>query len=539
MVASFLVLLHRTDAQDVSHASQQIPGTIDQNAQEGDETAYGLALWPIPSKDPNDPLLWPASKKYTILFLVSAYSFLANSSLFGASVYVNYLAVRFNKTPDETSRLVTYPNLLFGLGSLVFVPLYHRLGRRPVMLMSLIIYNTGLLGCALSNSYDTLLALRIVHGFGSSVCEALPAQAVTDIFFLHERGKALSWYTFTGSLGALPASYMLGTKGSYRNFFWTEFAIGATLFVATFFFFEETMYFRQSNPPQTLPTEVNESGGKGDDEQLEFKNEVTDNEPSQLRRKSWVQQLKVIDRIDRGSPIIMMIVRSFTYYIVPPVFWVCSTYGMVIGLAGLVFTSTFPVIVAAPPYNWPVENIGLISLAGLVGYFAAAGPFSTVPDILAAFLTRRNKGIREAEFRLWCLVPVFFVSPAALILYAYSAEKHFHWAALVVAIGLFQFGAFFYLTYTLAYALDAYEANIPEMLIAMNIGKQSISFGFGFGALEWIAKHGYIRVVGGIFCGVLVINNLATVIFLLWGKPLRKWFSDTWLAKLHRRNIRE
>jgi len=39
------------------------------------------------------------------------------------------------------------------------------------------------------------MGFRMVHGFGSSVCEALPAQAVADVFFLHERGKALGWYT--------------------------------------------------------------------------------------------------------------------------------------------------------------------------------------------------------------------------------------------------------------------------------------------------------------------------------------------------------
>lgn len=39
------------------------------------------------------------------------------------------------------------------------------------------------------------MGFRMVHGFGSSVCEALPAQAVADVFFFHERGKALGWYT--------------------------------------------------------------------------------------------------------------------------------------------------------------------------------------------------------------------------------------------------------------------------------------------------------------------------------------------------------
>ena len=39
------------------------------------------------------------------------------------------------------------------------------------------------------------MAFRIIHNFGSSVCEALPVQLVNDIFFLHERGTRLGFYT--------------------------------------------------------------------------------------------------------------------------------------------------------------------------------------------------------------------------------------------------------------------------------------------------------------------------------------------------------
>jgi hypothetical protein len=59
---------------------------------------------------------WTPRKKYTILSLVSAYSFLANGALIGPSVYVNLLAQQFGKTPSQTSQLVNNPNLLFGLG---------------------------------------------------------------------------------------------------------------------------------------------------------------------------------------------------------------------------------------------------------------------------------------------------------------------------------------------------------------------------------------------------------------------------------------
>ncbi len=128
---------------------------------------------------------------------------------------------------------------------------------------------------------------------------------------------------------------MLSGGRSYHLFFWVEFAAAAALLLGTFFFFEETMYFRRTDQPQNSSTKVHGTNSKGDEmdeAQLEFK-EVpggTAVETLTPQRKSWLQQLEFIDkdRIDHGSPTIMMVVRSFTYYLVPPVFWVCSTYGV-------------------------------------------------------------------------------------------------------------------------------------------------------------------------------------------------------------------
>ncbi|KAH7187680.1 major facilitator superfamily domain-containing protein [Fusarium oxysporum] len=485
------------------------------------KTAYGLSLTPTPSADPNDPLNWTRRKKNTILFLVAAYSFLANGALIGPSVYVNLLAQRFGITPSETSQLVNNPNLLFGFGSLIFVPMYQKIGRRPTMIISIVIYCIGLLGCALSKSYDVLMGFRIVHGFGSSVCEALPAQAVADVFFFHERGKAL------------------GCGLSYNLFFWIEFALGCVLFLATLAFFEEIMYFEERQLPSPSSQRPIDADSIKDEPQAtsECRESRLEESVTVPPRKTYLEQCKIFGKTDPNSPVFMMMIRSFTYLIVPQVFWVCSTYGMVIGLAGLAFTSTFPIIVASPPYSWPIENTGLVGISAFIGYLLAAGPFSTVPDRVSAWLTRKNNNIHEAEYRLWCLVVALFISPAALILYGYSAGNHLHWFGLVFAVGMFQFGAFFYLTYTLAYAMDSYEARIPEMLIAMNLGKQSISFAFGYKVIDWVQADGYIKVFAGIFCGVLTINNLFVFVFLIFGKWSRRWLSTTALSKMHRESM--
>ena len=56
-------------------------------------------------------------------------------------------------------------------------------------------YCAGLIACSQVTTYEGLMAARIIHCFASSVCEALPVQLVNDIFFLHERGKRLGYYT--------------------------------------------------------------------------------------------------------------------------------------------------------------------------------------------------------------------------------------------------------------------------------------------------------------------------------------------------------
>jgi predicted MFS family arabinose efflux permease len=73
-----------------------------------------------------------------ILIIVSLYSFLGNSALVGPSVYLEIYAKEFGITVTEASGLVSYPNLVFGFGSLLLVPAYLKFGRRPILLLSLL-----------------------------------------------------------------------------------------------------------------------------------------------------------------------------------------------------------------------------------------------------------------------------------------------------------------------------------------------------------------------------------------------------------------
>ncbi|XXG97460.1 hypothetical protein Hte_003761 [Hypoxylon texense] len=505
-----------------SHAHEEnIPGTVNLRVEQGDDSGYGQALFPVPTENPNDPLQWSEFKKTMILIICSLYSFLANAAIIGPSPFINLWSAEFDVDPAVASELISYPNLVFGLvWPSASYAVFSRHGKKPQdhrrsgdAAINRRQFAAGLIGASQCTTYGGLMATRVIHCFGSSVCEALPVQLVNDIFFLHERGKRIGYYTVClclGTFASLPAGYMLSGGYSWRLFFYVEFSFAMALLILAFFFVEETSYDRRA--AAALSTPPSESEKDGVPEQLE--QSVEQASPAIPPRKSFVQTLSLRGRVDPDAPFFMTIVHSFSYFLVPQSLWVITTFG----------------INVSPPYNWAVTNSGLFAIAAVVGYGLAI-PFTSSSDRLAAFLTKRNDGIREAEMRLGVMLPAMLIGPAGIVLYGFTAEKGLPWICFFVGGAMNYWAAYFYFSFTLAYAVDCYQSNTSEMLIALNIGKQLISFGFGIKVLTWVLEDGYAVIMSGVFGATLLANNLVLLIFWIWGKNIRKFMAQTWLIR--------
>lgn len=124
-------------------------------------------------------------------------------------------------------------------------------GRRLVLIVSMLgLLLTGI-WCGVANSFDSLLAARIVQGFFGGPVYTIPSAILGDLFFLHEQGRAIAIYqTFLAigpNLAGIVGGYIAGSLG-YRYLFWIASAlIGATL-VLTLLIVPETTFDR--------PTEV-------------------------------------------------------------------------------------------------------------------------------------------------------------------------------------------------------------------------------------------------------------------------------------------
>lgn len=79
-----------------------------------------------------------------------------------------------------------------------------KFGRRPVYLVSTFIVFLTAIWQAVLNDFLSILGSQIISGLAGAVSETLVGITVGDIFFTHQRGKALAVQTFLVLVGVSP-----------------------------------------------------------------------------------------------------------------------------------------------------------------------------------------------------------------------------------------------------------------------------------------------------------------------------------------------
>lgn len=150
--------------------------------------------------------------------------------------YFNTSALAVNMT------LVGY-FLFFAGGLLVFGPLSDRYGRRPVLLMGIVVYSVASALCALATSIEVLIAFRVAQALGAGAVSAVSTAVVKDAFKMDKREAILSIVQVMFVVGPVLAP-VLGALvlqvADWRMTFWVLAGVGALCCVLALLF-EETL----------------------------------------------------------------------------------------------------------------------------------------------------------------------------------------------------------------------------------------------------------------------------------------------------------
>ncbi|KAJ4374152.1 hypothetical protein N0V83_002893 [Neocucurbitaria cava] len=482
-----------------------------------------IRLVPSPSADPADPLNLPFWRKSAILFVMSLHPFVVNfatSSL--ASALPIYAATPVFGYPPKGFSQLTYliavNSLMLGVSNLWWVPLANTFGRRPVILVSLLVLVFSSMWAGLATSFNSLLAARLFMGIGGGTADAVSPDVVGEIFFVHQRGRAMAIYTVfltLGSLmGGLAGGYIVADMG-LDWLHWMNVVLSAITFVLCLVLQAETLYDR----PQTTITfsDDTEKSGTETKEAVVIADSAA---PSSYPPYSYLRSLKLITY---RPGIVQKFIAPYKVMRLPGVWLISCWYA---GLVGLIVTlaTVGSQLVAAPPYLWG-KNVGLINVGGLVGALLGCVYTYFIADFNTKRLATKDRhGFSEPESRLVTALPALFVATMGALIFGFVGQNPSPnaWVGLQFGVGMVSFGLMQAPSVGFNYIIESYTSVAGDCFVAITCTRAIVSFAWTFFVGEWVGHSGTAEPFG-IFGMLMGVFGLLTIPILIWGKRLRIW----------------
>jgi len=123
-------------------------------------------------------------------------------------------------------------------GQLLYGPLLDRFGRKPPLILGLVLYVISSIACAYSPSVESLIGFRFVQAIGSCAASVAAVAMVRDLFPVEDNAKVFSMLMLVIALSPLVAPTAGGyvtAAFSWKIVFWILAIMAAVLLAAVFF----------------------------------------------------------------------------------------------------------------------------------------------------------------------------------------------------------------------------------------------------------------------------------------------------------------
>ncbi|KAK3109905.1 hypothetical protein LTR53_016360 [Teratosphaeriaceae sp. CCFEE 6253] len=522
-------------------------------------TPAGLILIPQPSASPADPLNWSLARRDSITAILCLLSVIAAtlSPLLAANTLT--LTLYFEHSFTDVALLTGYHLLGVGLAGFIFVASARVWGKRHLYLLGTVVIIVSsawggasgpMNGCAdqrcRDRAYKSLLAARFFQGVGLAPFEALVNASVGDLYFVHERGKRMALSNLCLFGGAFFTPVIVGKLTHSMGWQWSFYLLAifaAAMLPLVVLFVPETTFVRDEaglTPDDAASTpNQNRAFFKSDHElhspahpnspSLSNTDRTPGAPPPLLSRAN----LRPLSPRFTPTPLPILLLRPFPLFLHPAILWACLIQGTLIGwtvLIGIVLAA----IMLGPPLFFNEVQTGYMYTGAFLGAvlgFALAG---LVSDWSVKFLTRRNGGVYEPEFRLLLVLPQLVLGCAGLYGFGITAANtsRYGWFWPDFFFALEVAGMVLGAVASALYLVDAHGDLAVEGFTCLLVFKNVFSFGLTFSGYGWLVSGG-IRPVFVAIGSVQVVICCLTVFMYVFGKRNRSFFArHDILAKL-------
>ncbi|ETW86516.1 major facilitator superfamily [Heterobasidion irregulare TC 32-1] len=483
-----------------------------------------IVLNPQPSDDPRDPLNWSRWKKeacfWTLAFAASLDG--ALSPMTGPGYVL--LSKQFNTSVDNVAS--SFGAILLGLSTFMLVQgsFAVKFGHRIVYLCSVSLMFIACVWCAASPNLTSIRASRVFQGFGMSALQSLVASTIEQIFFIHERGARSVIWSFSImagiTLGPLIYGYVVQNLSWQMGFWLVSIPLGiCTLLV--FFFVPETTFKRHHLPTVTTGSHAKKTLERHSlEKELNSLDEVVSVHISPSA-PSYLSQLKIWNGMFSDDPLWKVVGRPLPFTCSPVTVFLFLSHGMQTAWLSLlpICSSTIFTI----EYNFNASQTGLTNLGGIVGIVIAMVITGPLTDWGAVWMSKRNGGIYEPEYRL------VFMSTMLLGVFGYAGwavgtTNNMPWIGAVACLAMANFSMVVSGSAAVTYLLDTHGSNALHCFAISNFLKNLVLYGFSFFANGMIEHRG-VKASLLILAGCQAFCCLASVPMYIFGKRTRSWIA--------------
>ncbi|KAK5113320.1 hypothetical protein LTR85_010937 [Meristemomyces frigidus] len=439
---------------------------------------------------PNHPMLWPSWLRHACL-LQLAFNAMMNG--FTSSILIPgfpIIAEKFGVSEAAASYLTSVHVLFLGLGPLIWAPICDKYGRRLCLILAMLLSFAANIGGAYARSYGTLMAARIFQSIGISFGNVCGAAIVVELFSAEHRAAKLNVWsvmvTAGPAIGGLVGGFLIAALG-WQWALYLNAICNAAEMLAYIFCFPETQWV-PSNPIG-----------------LKARMRFPVNHSRRLRPSTFLQPLLFFQ-----SPVLVIMLFVFGV-----------SFGIIsVGLS-VTLPAVFPVL-----YGFSPQADGLVFVAYVVGALVGGQLGGWLSDVIvrryAAKCEREGRHYRH-EYRLFAVIPGYFLAVIGLILYGVTLQEATHWSGPVIAFGIAECGLQIIINVINTYCVDCYRTHSLTVTVFLNILRQVVGFTAGFWIPPLIAATGYGLGVGILAIMCFCFYVLSTVVFVR-GEELRQRF---------------
>ncbi|KAI4954884.1 hypothetical protein J4E86_006194 [Alternaria arbusti] len=504
----------------------EITNDVDRGLLKHDPSGQ-IVLVPQPSDSPNDPYNWPRWKKemFTVVIAYGCGAVGAVGPLLTPAFVP--LAEQFN-VPLQRFTLGCNGSCIVAIavGSLICNTLAVKIGRRPIYLATTVGLAVSCFWAAEATSFPSLAAARAVQGLCMAPFEALIPASVGDIWHVHERGFRMAIFNL-GVLGGINlASPIAGSVIQYGSHRIALHAMGGAfviMLILIIFFMPESAYRRHD----VINIDTSSKNVESDAVEKEKSAERVEDYAVQSSVSSeapypYVKTLMPWSGYWDHVSFWRTFLRPFVVIMSPVVMW--ATLLFTICVSWLVLISiTLSQIFSAPPYSFSVSAVGATNLSSFVASLLATLVAGPIIDGVAKWMSTRNKGTFEPEFRLPVMITYLIFTATGFFAWGQSLHNRDPWPIpVIVCMGLINLGVQLGTTAVVTYVSDCHREQAAEAFAIMNFVKNLFAFGLTFYANDWIAVQG-VRDAFYVIGGTTVAVTLCTIPMYIYGKRARSW----------------